>query len=69
MTSSAPDRADDVHTVPDRGPADRPRLFADLRDGRFRRDAPWGRMLHRGALSLREARATDALTSPSKESG
>ncbi len=61
MTSSAPDRADDVHTVPDRGPADRPRLFADLRDGRFRRDAPWGRMLHRGALSLREARATDAL--------
>jgi NRPS condensation-like uncharacterized protein len=48
--------------IPDPGPGEHGReLFAELQEGRFRRDTRWGRVLHRGSLSLREARATDAL--------
>ena len=58
-------RADGAEAGPgrERRPAGdpRPALFAGLEDGRFRRDTRWGGILHRGSVSLREARATDAL--------
>jgi len=42
--------------------APRPALFASLAaDGRFRRDTRFGRVLHPGTLSYREARATDSV--------
>jgi NRPS condensation-like uncharacterized protein len=36
-------------------------LFTDLPEGRFLRDSRFGRVLHRGTVSYREARATDSL--------
>ncbi|HEX2275112.1 MAG TPA: hypothetical protein VHG90_14685, partial [Acidimicrobiales bacterium] len=36
-------------------------LFTDLPRGRFLRDSRFGRVLHRGTISYREARATDSL--------
>ncbi|HEV3400337.1 MAG TPA: hypothetical protein VG078_00820 [Acidimicrobiales bacterium] len=36
-------------------------LFNDLPEGRFLRDSRLGRVLHRGTVSYREARATDSL--------
>ncbi|HWC09878.1 MAG TPA: hypothetical protein VG455_01510, partial [Acidimicrobiales bacterium] len=38
-----------------------PELFSALAEGRFRRDTRWGAILHPGTVSLREARATDAV--------
>ena len=61
MSTSATDRAADLPPAPERGPGTRPALFGDLDEGRFRRDTRWGAILHPGSVSLREARATDAL--------
>jgi NRPS condensation-like uncharacterized protein len=64
-------RTGDVRPVPDAdgppgdqpagSPGDQPALFGGIDEGRFRRDTRLGGMLHRGSVSLREARATDAL--------
>ena len=61
MSATERDRARELDAESDRGPEGRPPLFGDLDGGRFRRDTRWGAILHRGSLSLREARATDAL--------
>jgi NRPS condensation-like uncharacterized protein len=67
--TASPTRKDGLQVVPDPEPGpgrrpdpdQRPGLFGDLDEGRFRRDTRWGAILHPGSVSLREARATDAL--------
>ena len=56
-----PDADPDREHRSDRHEEARPPLFGGLGEGRFRKDTRWGALLHRGSVSLREARATDAL--------